>query len=82
MSTYIHKIKKTCLFPVTHEEWEFIMEFFNENEEDGIFWTDNQELDAIEKEAKKRGKKIPENLMAKLREEVRKDEHNELGFVF
>lgn len=82
MSSYLYKIKKTCLFPLTHEEVEFILKFFVENEEDGIFWTDEQELTAIEKEARERGEKIPQSLIAKLREEVQKDEFKELGFIF
>lgn len=82
MSSYLYKIKKTCLFPLTHKEIEFILEFFNENEQDGIFWTDEQELTAIEKEAKEKGREIPQNLMIKLRKKVQEDELKELGFVF
>lgn len=82
MSTYLYKIERTCLFSINYEERKFIKEFFNEDEESGIFCANEQELDAIEKEAKGYGKKIPEGLMEKLRDEVRKDEHKELEFIF
>lgn len=81
MSTYLYKIERTCLFSINDEERKFIAEFCSEDEESGIFCADEQELDAMEKEAKEQGRKIPTELIKKLRNEIRKDEHKQVEFI-
>jgi len=81
VGNYLYRIKRTCLFTVNKKEREFILDYFHENEEDGIYWTDEQELKEIEEQAKKEGNKVPEKLMDKLRKEVQGDSLKELGFI-
>ena len=81
MSNYLYRIKRTCLFTVNIEEREFILDYFQKNAEDELFWTDEKALKEIEEQAKKVGEKIPEKLMDKLRQEVQKDALKELSFI-
>ena len=69
------------MFTVNTEEREFILDYFHESDEDGIYWTDEQELKEIEEQAKKVGDKIPQELMTKLRKEIQEDTLKELGFI-
>jgi len=81
MSNYLYKVRKTCLFTVNPEERAFILDYFQKNEEDELFWTDEKALKEIEEQAKRIGTEIPRELMDKLRKEIQKDALKELSFI-
>jgi len=81
VSNYLFKVRKTCLFTVNKKEREFILNYFQRNAEDELYWTDEKALKEIGEQAKKEGNKVPQRLINKLRKEVQKDNLKELSFI-
>lgn len=81
MSNYLFKVKKTCLFTVNKKEREFILNYFQKNAEDELYWTDEKALKEIGEQAIKEGQEIPQELMTKLQREIEKDALKELSFI-
>ena len=81
MSNYLFKVRKTCLFTVNKKEREFILNYFQKNAEDELYWTDEKALKEIGEQAIKEGQEIPQELMTKLQKEIQKDNLKELSFI-
>jgi len=81
VSNYLFKVRKTCLFTVNKKEREFILNYFQKNAEDELYWTDEKALKEIGEQAIKEGQEIPQELMTKLQKEIQKDNLKELSFI-